>query len=107
MAGVGAATLDSGEGLNLAAVFDGFEAAAGLLLNGGRANTSPFGQVTLDFAQAFAELADRPLGVALLVVVETHGEVNEALQKPALGLARGGPHFFEHLVAFEEFPSVE
>ncbi len=45
--------------------------------------------------------------VPALVVIETHGEMNQALQEPALGLPGRSPYFLEHFVALKELTPIE
>jgi hypothetical protein len=41
------------------------------------------------------------------MVIEAHGEVDEALQEPALRLPRGRPDLFKDLVTLEVLASIE
>jgi hypothetical protein len=78
-----------------------------MLLDRRRADATPFRKIVLDLTQALVELAGSAFGVAPLMVIEAHGEVNQGLQKPAFGLPGGSPNLFENLVAVVELATVE
>lgn len=99
--------LDFGKAADDASGFDDFEAVAGGLLDGLGVNAVPLGQIGLHLLDAFAKLTCGADIVAIAVVVEADGEVDQALQEPAVGLLGRRPDLFEDLVAFEELAAVE
>ena len=64
-------------------------------------------QIPGKLLQAFPQLTFGAQRVSLLMMIETYGEVNHALQKEAARTAFGPPKFFEDFMTFEEVLAVE
>ena len=104
---VGSKLFDLGEVFDLAAGLNDGQTPPRFLLDAGRSHSAPFRQVGLDLAQTFSELAGSSDEVVLLVMMESYGEVDQALDEPALGLMGAGPEFFENFVALIKLASIE
>jgi len=100
--------LDLWEIIDLAAGFEDRQTAPCFPLDEGRSHTAPLRQIAPDLAQAFAELT-RGSGqiIALLMMIESDREVDQALEEPAFGLLGRGPYFFENLVTLEKLGLIE
>jgi len=70
-------------------------------------DSSPFRQVAVDLMEGFAELLCRSYRVVLPVMMERDGEVDQALEEPALRLDGGRPDLLEDLMALNELATIE
>jgi len=52
-------------------------------------------------------LADSTNRIAAFGMIETHGKVNQGLQKQSAGAAFQSPRFLQHFVAAEELTVIE